>query len=140
MKHRRTREARTGNIVSEALLSMTPMIDVTFLLLIYFVIAFHPTDILAHLGALTPAATPPVEGVKPWVPAITIEVSADGYAMNGKPVAHDQMSELLDRFGAVSADQDVLIICRQDSVHDQLIGVLDACAKARLTRLSVVSR
>lgn len=74
------------------------------------------------------------------MPAITIEVSADGYAMNGKPVLRDQMSELLDRFGGVSADQDVLIVCRRDSVHEQLVGVLDACAKARLARLSVVSR
>ena len=45
---------------------MTPMIDVVFQLLIYFVVTIKPVDVSAHLDVFRPAAdSPPKESATP---------------------------------------------------------------------------
>ena len=118
---------------------MTPMIDVVFLLLIYFVMTLQPLDVIAHLDAYTPSSekTAPTRNDPPSL--IRIGVYAEGYTFDDAPVDEANLDTFLSVLARASKTQSVLIICDLDSRHGRLIRVLDMCAKHGLTNLSVVS-
>ncbi len=130
---RRKRETKGGE------LEMTPMIDVVFQLLIYFVVTIKPVDVSAHLDVFRPSTGAPPEEQSQPPKMIRIEVLPGAVAINGRTVDAFTLGEILDKLGAISKTQTVMIMCAADSEHDLLIKVLDRCASAGLVNLSVVS-
>lgn len=118
---------------------MTPMIDVVFQLLIYFLVTFSTPDVLAHLDVSRPA--PDSSQVEQRTPPkmIRIRISSDGFGLNGRAVSRVEMQSILSRLAGFSTDQTVLITCAGNSEHAQLVEVLDVCAECELSKLSVVS-
>jgi len=130
---RKRREAVTCDI------QMTPMIDVVFQLLIYFIVTIKPIDVAAHLDVFKPAAgQPPREGEEP-PRMIQIQIFPGALIMNDRSVTLETMSEILERLATLSKTQTVVIQCARDSKHEMLVNVLDRCAKVGLSNLSVVS-
>lgn len=120
---------------------MTPMIDVVFQLLIYFLVTFEASDVMAHLDVFTPSpdSKPPEE--KPPTPnLIRIVVFPDGYTINDKQVSVEILDRLLNKLAAIDPTQTVMINATGLSPHFRLVEVLDLCAKSGLRNLSVVSR
>ncbi len=119
--------------------SMTPMIDVVFQLLIYFLVTFTTPDVLAHLDISRPA--PDASQTEQRTPPKMIRVSiyVDGYSLNGRAVSEEELTRILNRLASFSTSQTVLITCAGRSEHARLIDVLDICAGAGLNKLSVVS-
>lgn len=141
MKKRRKR--RMSRDV-EVEVSMTPMIDVVFQLLIYFLITFSTPDVLAHLDISRPS--PEATKAKSETPSnmIKIAIFADGgkssgYTINGRKVSLQNLEQMLARLAGISKEQSVLITCASQSFHGKLIHVLDICAQHGLKKLSVVS-
>jgi len=121
-------------------LSMTPMIDVVFLLLVFFVVTIEPVDILAALSVARPQpdsnpAPPPDPGE-----LITIEVHPTGYSVNRSWMGFAEIRTKLHHLGAISTRPGILVICYMDSTHSQLIRVLDLCAEVGFENLSVMTR
>lgn len=114
---------------------MTPMIDIVFLMLVFFLLTFKPVDVMAHLDALRPRGT---DFGKP-VPVLRLEVDTAGYRLNGRPVDVTDMAALLHRFGDLDAKQSILVISSADAPHAGLITALNACEAAGLTQVSVLS-
>ncbi len=122
-------------------LPMTPMIDVVFLLLIYFIATIQPIDVFAHLDVSRPMAEEVRDDVPPPPPnLLRIDVLPDGaFGVNDRPVRLPDMERFLMRLGQLDPRQTVLVMSAALSTHDQLIQVLDLCAKAGLRNISVVS-
>jgi len=120
-------------------LPMTPMIDVVFQLLIYFLVTMKPVDVIAHLDVFRPS--PEASQEKPDTPPkmIKIVVFPDGFVINEKPVDLPDLDRLLSRLAAIDTKQTILIMVSAASPHEKLIQVLDLCSKAKLVNLSVVS-
>lgn len=119
-------------------LPMTPMIDVVFQLLIYFLVTIQPRDVLAHLDVFRPSPDArQQQQEKPKM--IRIVVFPDGYTINDRPVELPELDRLLTRLADIDRNQTILITCTAASPHEKLIRVLDLCAKNKLTNLSVVS-
>jgi biopolymer transport protein ExbD len=117
------------------------MIDVVFQLLIYFLVTFEASDVMAHLDVFTPSpdSKPPEE--KPPTPnLIRIVVFPDGYTINDKQVSVESLDRLLNKLAAIDPTQTVMINATGLSPHFRLVEVLDLCAKSGLRNLSVVSR
>jgi biopolymer transport protein ExbD len=114
---------------------MTPMIDVVFQLLVYFLIAFETPDVLAYLDVYRPSTSKggSFNGVIP------VGIHEGGFTLNGHVVAEQALEEVLTKLAGYGRDQAVLITCHKNSRHDGLVTVLDFCAKAGLNNLSVVS-
>jgi biopolymer transport protein ExbD len=131
-KSRRTPAPEVG-------IEMTPMIDVVFQLLIYFIVTITPVDVAAHLDVFRPAAgrPPPEETTKPKM--IQIDIYNGAITMNGASVNMDRLASTLSKLAAISTDQTVMIRCARDSKHRVLVEVLDACARTGMTNLSVAS-
>ena len=119
---------------------MTPMIDVVFLILIYFIATFEPISVMAELEAATPITDDVVLHEPKQPPLIHIDVFADQYRINGKIVAAPELDRLLNKLGASDPTQLVLVSPSQDSAHSRLVEVLDLCAKSELNKLSIVIR
>ncbi len=134
---RRQKQRQQGH---ESELEMTPMIDVVFQLLIFFVVTIRPMDVISSLDVSRPSpdpnAPPPQEKIDDM---LIITIYANGYTLNDRSYGRAAMERMLARMARLSAAQTVLIKCAPDSAHRMLIDVLDLCAKVGLTNLSVLS-
>jgi biopolymer transport protein ExbD len=121
-----------------AKLEMTPMIDVVFQLLIFFIVTLKQEDILSHLDVWRPApdSRPPPETPEDL---LTITVYKDGYVLKGRRVSLQELDRQLTRLAGFSKSISVIIKCTADSPHKHLVRVLDVCAKCDLRNLSVFS-
>ncbi len=119
--------------------SMTPMIDVVFQLLIYFLVTFSTPDVLAHLDISRPAPDPSQTEQRTPPKMIRVNIYADGFSLNGRAVSRTELHSILNRLASFSKSQTVLITCAGESEHAKLIDVLDICAESGLSKLSVVS-
>lgn len=118
---------------------MTPMIDVVFQLLIYFLVTFTTPDVLAHLDVSRPAPDSSQAEERTPPKMIRVTIYENGFSLNGRPVARNELERILTRLAGFSTSQTVLITCAGDSAHSMLVDVLDVCAGAGLNKLSVVS-
>jgi biopolymer transport protein ExbD len=123
---------------------MTPMIDVVFQLLIYFLVTFSTPDVLAHLDISRPAPdkSPTEQRTPPKMIRVNIYAEGgleNGYSLNGRTLSRTELASILERLSGFSKNQTVLITCAGSSEHAKLIGVLDLCAASGLNKLSVIS-
>jgi len=133
----RKKKRRGG--MPEGELPMTPMIDVVFQLLIYFLVTIHPVDVMAHLDVFRPSPdAPPKQDEKP-PKMIRIVIFPDMFTINDRPVGLNELDKLLSKLASIDRNQTILINCTSLSPHKKLIQVLDLCAKSKLVNLSVVS-
>ena len=124
--------------------SMTPMIDVVFQLLIYFLVTFSTPDVLAHLDVSRPATDPSQPEQRTPPKMIRINVYAEGgfengYSLNGRALSRTELNSILTRLAGFSKNQTVLITCAGGSEHAKLVGILDLCAQNELSKISVMS-
>lgn len=120
-------------------LDMTPMIDVVFQLLIFFVVTLKQEDILAKLSAARPAPNTD-ETIKPVQPdLINVIVAPQGFIFNGRPMRLPELDRGIERLSGYSKTAMVIIKCTSDSPHAFLVQVLDVCNKYGMTNLSIFS-
>jgi len=130
------RHNRKARRVEDSTLSMTAMIDMVFLLLVFFIMVAEPRDVNAKLPASRPGTdTEPID-----FPLVRIDISTDGYMMNQKRVNLGQMDQFLVKLARISKDQSILVTSTMDADHSHLIKVLDLCSKAELENISLMSR
>lgn len=123
----------------ESELSMTPMIDVVFQLLIYFIVTAKPIDVITNLDVFRPAPDPnaPKDTKPPNL--VKLGIYQDGYTVNEVRTTLTTLDQALARLAALDASQTIMITVSQYSEHGQLVKALDLCAKNGLKSLSIVS-
>ena len=122
----------------EAKAEMTPMIDVVFQLLIFFVVTLKQEDILSKLMASRPA--PDQNAEKTEQPElINIEINKFGFIIKGNVVSLKGLDRQMGRYAAMSTSANVLLRCTADSPHRFLVQALDICSKHKMTNLSIFS-
>ena len=131
---------KKSRVTSEKVqLEMTPMIDVVFQLMIFFIVTIKQEDILAHLDVTRPAPdTAPPKQEQPE-DLLTIQVYRDGFVLQGRIVSLEELDRQLTKIASYSKNVSVIIKCTADSPHAHLMKVLDICAKAELKNLNVFS-
>jgi len=119
---------------------MTAMIDVVFQLLIYFIVTIKPVDVIAHLDVYRPSPDPDQkEQLEKPPKMIRIQIFSDGLTINDRAVGIREMGRLLDRLASIDTKQTIMIMATNLSRHEDLIRVLDLCARSGLQNLSVIS-
>ena len=133
----------TGDAKME--LQIAPLIDVVFLLLIYFMVTASLIKKEGDISFVLPANVPQKEAVD--IPLeVLIEIDANGtVVMEGMqfPAANTLLTDLANQIRglkAVAASQQspffVNLIPDQDALHSRIIDVMDACAAAKVESLS----
>jgi len=109
---------------------MAPMIDIIFLLLIFFI----TTSVFARLENELSITVPTAETAttpKRNLGEIVVNLRQDGtIIVNQRKITLDQLSGLLDRISQNFPDQSVIIRGDRNSRLEDTIQVMDVCAKA----------
>lgn len=121
-------------------LNLTPMIDVVFLLIIFFMLGTKFTEIERKLELKIPEVSHQDSLVRPPEPRI-INVYRDGtIAFERKPVSlpelRDQLRAVRDQFPKVS----VLIRGDVDARFQRIAEVLSVCKEAQVVNVAVAVR
>lgn len=118
---------------------MSAMIDVVFLLLIYFIVTYTVIEPEAHLEVILPApdtsAQPP--DITPW----EIEVYENGYIYKGTRMSLDRVGAVLAGATENTDPEDITLVIKTsvNAPVRNLVNILDICRAVDITNLNVMT-
>lgn len=134
MKFRRRQREEPG-------INLTPLIDVVFLLLIFFMVT-TTFNRETRLAVNLPEAD--AEAAEAVPEQLEIAVDADGrYALNGRMLADRQPGTLrraLDQETEGNRDMPVVLVADAEATHQSVVTAMDVLGQAGFTRLSIATQ
>lgn len=132
-------------------LDMTPMIDVVFELIIFFVVTIQQENLFTKLNVNRPAPADSTSTSKDDDITVNIEI---GRARSGNPngviiynkkelgpssftAARKELDQNLRDIARTSKKTPIIVKCAENSPHKALVDVLDICYKNELFSVSV---
>jgi biopolymer transport protein ExbD len=128
------RKRRSSKVID---IPMSSMIDVVFLLLIYFIWTYKDEIPEAHLQVNLPGPGAEQQGPPPEV--VDLEVHPGEYRLRNKTLSLSVITETLENIGEKTPNVTVIIKVNQSALTRELIALLDACQGVGLTNLSVIT-
>lgn len=127
---------------SRALISIISMIDVLMILLVFFMVTSTYLDLgmlpMAERGEDTGEFGPQQSQVAAQAP-LFIRIGPDGTPrLRGQPLSLEALEETLGELTAKDAATQVLVLPSGAAQAQALVAVMDAAARAGITRLQVV--
>lgn len=126
-------------------LDMTPMIDVVFELIIFFVVTIKPQDVFARLNVNRPEPASSASEKDEDTQLEEFEVGKARGNRKGvyvyKKVPYDLKSieDRIKDIAAVDKDSIIVVKCAGDSPHGALVDILDLFYKYELYNISLFS-
>ena len=122
-------------------LDMTPMIDVVFELIIFFVVTIKSEDLFSRLNANRPAPSSGSSSSESDT-TVTIEIgrgrTADGVIVyNKREIKRNELDTNLREISRTQKKTPIIVKCAEDSPHKALVDVLDICYRNELFSVSI---
>ena len=122
-------------------LDMTPMIDVVFELIIFFVVTIQQEDIFTRLNANRPAPSTSSSSSESDT-TVTLEIGrgpdANGTLVYNKRVVNrSELNQNLREVARTSKKTPIVIKCASESPHKALVDALDICYRNQLYSVSI---
>ena len=115
-------------------INLTPMLDVVFILLIFFVVTASFIKDFGLEIALPLGIVPPPEDV----PSITVTVERGStFHVNGRPLSRGSLAPYIRRLRSESPDASLAVLVASDSVVDDTVAAVDAARRAGYGRVPV---
>lgn len=126
----------SDNIKSLPVIQMTSLIDILFVCLAFFMALFLNFNFESSLNISVPqAASASDAALAPE--EIVINIGRDGtVVVNQHKMTLPQLASLLQRTSALYPGQAVIVRADQKTYHEYVVGVLDACARAKIWNIS----
>jgi biopolymer transport protein ExbD len=128
-------------IKTEDSINLTPLIDVVFLLLIFFMVSTTFTK-ETHLSVDLPEASPEAEVVTEG--GIDIVITAGGdYTINGKTVINQQSQTLyraLEKISGGNVNQPLVITADANAAHQSVVRAMDVAGKLGFVQLRITTK
>ncbi|MDP6374619.1 MAG: biopolymer transporter ExbD [Pseudomonadales bacterium] len=136
---------RASRARMEVNVELTPLIDVVFLLLIFFMVSttfIRETQLKIDL----PEASGELQEVEENV--IEISISQRGrYSVNGRVLANEEIATLIralrdtmDQSGDEEVVRRLIVTADGQASHQSVVRAMDAAGKVGLTRISITTR
>tara|TARA_R110002126_G_scaffold11114_22_gene50495 strand:+ start:11326 stop:11736 length:411 start_codon:yes stop_codon:yes gene_type:complete len=131
--------ARAKDTFEDATLNLAPMIDVVFLLLVFFMVAttFASTEEEIPLD-LPSAETGEVAAEDEEEIIISLDQDG-GITMGGRSYTEDTLIDALESAAATNPDVPVTIRGDRDAVLAGVVGIMDVCRTVGLTDLGIAT-
>ena len=129
------RKSRTND---EAEINITPMLDIVFIMLIFFIVT---TSFVKEKGleVSRPSNSPPKEIKKNKGP-IVVKIDANGNIMlQGRMLEHKAVEANLEREKAEKPDSPLIIAAHPDAETEALVTILDAAEAVGVENVSVAT-
>ncbi len=122
------RASRSGDVS----INMTPMIDVVFQLIIFFLVSSHLAKQEVQMKLPLPEAASGEQEVDASAPRLTVNVLADGTLLvAGREVAVNELpARLAERLRDLGTDAEVRIRSDRSTPYELVEPILVACAKS----------
>jgi len=111
-------------------IELTPMIDMVFLLLIFFLVAttFHQTEREMQIALPVASSSTPISAM---MQELIVNVDADGrMIVGGRKVGPDELQSMVSQAVAVNPEQKVTVRGDRHTAYANIITVLDICKGA----------
>ncbi len=123
-------------------LDMTPMIDVVFELIIFFVVTIKQEDLFSQLNANRPAPATGKSDSSESDTTVTIAIGAGRDAngvlvYNSREVTRKELDANLRDVARTSTKTPIIVRCEEKSPHKALVDVLDICYRHNLFSVSI---
>ena len=129
---------RKSRANDEAEINITPMLDIVFIMLIFFIVT---TSFVKEKGleVSRPSNSPPKEVQKNKGP-IVVKVDANGnITMKGRMLERKAVQANLEREKAEKPDSPLIIAAHPDAETDALVTILDAAEAVGVASVSVAT-
>lgn len=123
--------------LEEPSLNLTPMIDIVFLLIIFFMVGTRFSEIEQKFDVELPTAAPMKTLSREPDPLIVNVARSGELAINGKQLSLSEVREQLMIAREAWADQPVLIRGDGDGTYQAIIDVMNLCHEAQIRRFSL---
>lgn len=121
----------------EEAVNLMPLIDMVFLLLIFFLVATTISNEEREIGVQLPG-TSMVQPLSAPPRQLIVNILADGtLKVAGRAYERDELAELLKRAAENEPDRDVLIRADERSIHRYFAEVARLCRKAGVTEFKI---
>ncbi len=127
---------RKDRPVEEAKVDLTPMLDVVFILLIFFIV----TAVFLQEEAIKVEPPPPAND-QPTDPVPTILIFVDEenrVFVNRRPSLVESVRANIERLRAETPNSSVIIQAHPDALNDVVIRIRDQAASANIQRVNIV--
>jgi len=122
----------------EPSINITPLIDVVFILLIFFMVStrfIDEHDLSLELPAASAATTPPA------AEALRVQITRDGaYRVDGAAVAPSELVASLMRLHAQYPQRALRLRADGDARHGAVVRAMDAATAAGFARVDIATR
>lgn len=129
---------RKSRANDEAEINITPMLDIVFIMLIFFIVT---TSFVKEKGleVSRPSNAPPKEVKKSKGP-IVVKIDANGnITMQGRMLEHGAVEANLERAKAEKPDSPLIIAAHPDAETEALVTILDAAEAVGVGSVSVAT-
>ncbi|MHC5054223.1 MAG: ExbD/TolR family protein [Planctomycetota bacterium] len=129
----RPRLARHEEEPEEFGFQLAPLVDIVFLLLVFFLVATTYLDEEKDLAVKLPSASNAGGGPGARLERVLVNVREDGtIILEKRPVSREELYRALVE--ARRANPNVPVVLRGDlsATHGEIVGVLDLCRRARV--------
>ncbi|MDD4956236.1 MAG: biopolymer transporter ExbD [Candidatus Omnitrophica bacterium] len=117
-------------------IQMAPLIDIVFLLLIFFMSASVFYQLESEINITVPVAEKSTD-MKRTAGEIIINIRQDGtIVVNQRELDHAALRDMLVRVAELYKNQPVIIRADRDTLHKDVIKVLDICASSGIWNVS----
>ncbi len=122
-------------------LNITPLIDVVFLLLIFFMVSTS-FERESEINITLPEASEEYTEQKPL--AVNVAVDASGRVfVNGRPLVNSQLLTIREALRDAASGLDnppVIINADEKATHDSVVRIMDAARQIDLVRITFATR
>jgi len=129
----RPRFARPEDEPEEFGFQLAPLVDIVFLLLVFFLVATTYLDEEKDLAVKLPSAANAGGGPGTRLERVLVNVRSDGtIILEKRPVSREELYRALVE--ARRANPEIPVVLRGDlaATHGEIVGILDLCRRARV--------
>ncbi len=114
---------------------IAPMIDIVFLLLVFFIVSYSMAQIEREMGIQLPRAETATEQSSRRN-EVVVNLGPEGdLIVNRQAMQYDELQRRLQRLAQFGGAPDVIIRADENCPHGYVIRVMDVCQKADVTNI-----
>ena len=137
LKRKRKRE-----LSSQDSTPISAMIDIVFLLLIYFILTQKPIieDTRLNFSPARRGKSAAQSSAISDFASLEINENTETYLFNGQAISREQLPTYLNHIGKNNKETQLIIFCADNVKHTDLVKALDLCRLSSLSNISIMAK